>query len=172
VGGARTAETHTFHFDRSWTFAVPADDLFGVLDRTQDFRRWWTWLRHFHTSSPSSSPSGPPSLSAGVFANCVIQGPVPYALRLQVDIERVDRPTLVETYVRGDLDGPARLEVQPTSSGSTARLSWELELEDTTLRRINRVARPLMEWAHDRVVGMGVEQFRRHALAGDASTLR
>ncbi|MCU1427076.1 MAG: Polyketide cyclase / dehydrase and lipid transport [Actinomycetia bacterium] len=157
---------HTFHFDRAWTFAVPADELFSVLDRTDDFRRWWTWLRHFDTTSPSSSAA---ALSAGVQANCLIQGPVPYALRLQVEIERVERPTLVETHVRGDLDGPARLEVQPTPAGSTARLSWELELRDATLRRINRFARPLMEWAHDRVVGMGVEQFRRHALAGDVS---
>jgi hypothetical protein len=90
---------------------------------------------------------------------------VPYALRLDIEVERAEPPFVVETYVRGDLDGPARLELASSGDASTARLSWELELRDRMLRQLARVARPVMEWAHDRVVLTGVEQFRQHALA-------
>jgi hypothetical protein len=144
----------SFQFDRTWGFDVPPDDLWDVVNRTDDFRDWWTWLRHFDA----------PGVHAGAQASCVIQAPLPYALRLRVDVERAERPSVIETYVRGDLDGPARLEIQPHGEGSAARLTWELEVRDRVLRRVARVARPVMVWAHDRVVATGVEQFRRHAL--------
>jgi hypothetical protein len=98
----------------------------------------------------------------------VIQSPLPYQLRLEIEVERAEPPRAVETYVRGDLDGPARLEIAPASDGSTARLVWDLELRDRWLRNFAVLGRPLMVWAHDRVVAMGVDQFRRRALEDGA----
>jgi hypothetical protein len=146
---------NAFDFDRTWKFHLPPDELWGIVNRTDDFRQWWTWLRDFET----------PGVHAGAQARCVIQSPLPYALRLRIDVERAEEPSLVETYVSGDLDGPARLEIHPAPGlGSAARLVWHLEVRDRVLRPVARVARPLMVWAHDRVVATGVEQFRRRAL--------
>jgi len=145
-----------FGFDRTWAFAVPPDQLWDVVTRTDQFQHWWTWLRHLDV----------PAVHTGAVAECVIQAPLPYALRLHIEIERAERPSTIETYVRGDLDGPARLEIEPTTGGSTARLAWELDVCGRALRRVARVARPVMVWAHDRVVATGVEQFRRRALDG------
>ena len=145
-----------FQFDRTWHFAVTPDELWDVVTRTDDFPTWWTWLRAFES----------PGIHAGAEAQCVIQAPLPYALRLRIEVERARRPSTIETYVRGDLDGPARLDIAPDGDGSSARLSWALEVRDRMLRQLSRVARPVMVWAHDRVVATGVEQFRRHALDG------
>jgi hypothetical protein len=150
-----------FHFDRAWAFSVPPRQLWAVVSRTHDFRTWWSWLRDFDA----------PGVHTGARAYCVIQSPLPYALRLDIDVERAEEPSVIETYVRGDLDGPARLEIAPGTdgAGSTARLVWELEVRDRMLRQLSRVARPLMVWAHDRVVATGVEQFRKRALDHDGA---
>jgi polyketide cyclase/dehydrase/lipid transport protein len=145
-----------FHFDRTWDFAVPPQELWTVATRTRDYRNWWTWLRDLDG----------PGVYAGAQARCVIQSPLPYALRLHIDVERAEPPAIIETYVRGDLDGPARLEIDATEHGSRARLAWELEVCDRVLRQFARVARPVMVWAHDRVVATGVDQFRVRALNG------
>jgi uncharacterized protein YndB with AHSA1/START domain len=145
-----------FHFDRTWDFALPPAELWNVVTRTDDYREWWSWLRDFEVAG----------VYAGAQARCVIQSPLPYALRLHIDVERVEHPSIIETYVRGDLDGPARLEIDTTDAGSRARLAWDLEVCDHVLRRVARVARPVMIWAHDRVVATGVEQFRHRALDG------
>ena len=73
-------------------------------------------------------------------------------------------PGLVVTTIDGDLRGPARLEIDGDEVGSTARLAWSLHLADPVLGAMARVARPLMTVAHDVVVSMGVDQFRRRAL--------
>jgi len=155
-----------FCFDRTWAFDAPPDELWGVLTRTDDFRRWWPWLRDF---------SGDGLVPGGRSA-CVVRAPIPYTLRFSVTVRDLVPGRLVDAIVDGDLAGPARLEVGPGSevsgrgrqvkppSGSQVRLAWEMELERPVLRAVARVGRPVMEWGHDWVVANGVEQFLHRAL--------
>ena len=75
------------------------------------------------------------------------------------------RPNWWRRAVSGDLDGPARLEITPTPMGCGARLVWSLELRQPWLARMARVTRPLLMWAHGRIISSGVRQFERVALA-------
>ena len=143
-----------FRFDRSWTFPVPPGELWAVLTRTDDFRRWWPWLREF-------SGDG---LVAGGRSVCLVRAPVPYTLRFTVVVRALEQGRLVDAVVYGDLAGPARLEVGSNGDGSAARLTWEMELRRPALRAAARSGRPLMEWGHDWVVTNGVKQFLRLAL--------
>jgi hypothetical protein len=145
-----------FRFDRVWTFPTPPAELWAVLERTDDYVSWWSWLREFESDG----------LRAGGRARCVIQSPLPYALRCEIRVLAIEPGASIATEVAGDLRGPARLDVAPAGDGSTARLSWSLELGDPVLARIARVGRPVMAWAHDVVVALGVDQFRRRALTG------
>jgi hypothetical protein len=43
-----------------------------------------------------------------------------------------------------------------------------LELREPRLRRFARVARPVLGWAHDRIISIGVHQFERVALSDAA----
>jgi hypothetical protein len=145
-----------FHFDRRWEFAVSPETFWATVSRTESYPEWWSWLREFESDG----------LHDGGRAECVIQAPLPYSLRVTVDVERAVSPERVETRVSGDLEGPALLEIAPHPSGCTARLVWSLQLRDAWLSRFARVARPAMGWAHDRVISIGVRQFERVALNG------
>jgi uncharacterized protein YndB with AHSA1/START domain len=154
-----------FRFDRTWTFDVPPGELWAVLVRTDDFRRWWPWLREL--SGDGLVPGGR--------NRCIVRAPIPYTLRFTVAVDELVPGRLVGAEVDGDLAGPARLEIAPAESpgpgggggGSTVRLAWEMELRRPVLRAAARVGRPVMEWGHDWVVGSGVEQFLRRALGVD-----
>ncbi len=146
-----------FRFDRTWTFAVPPDDRWAVLERTGDFPRWWPWLREL--SGDGLVPGGR--------NRCVVRAPIPYTLRFTVAVDELVPGRLVGAEVDGDLAGPARLEIAHADGeggGSTVRLAWEMELRRPVLRAAARVGRPVMEWGHDWVVGTGVEQFLGRAL--------
>lgn len=150
-----------FRFDRAWTFPVSPDALWGVLERTDDYVTWWSWLREFDADG----------LRAGTRARCTIQSPLPYALHCDVAVLQVEPATAVVTQIGGDLRGPARLDITPHADGSQARLSWSLEVGTPVLVGLARFGRPVMAWAHDMVVAIGVDQFRRRALGsgrGDA----
>ena len=148
-----------FAFDRSFLFEVEPVRLWSVLQATDDYPRWWRWLRTFDAVNLDHQ-----GLVPGGRARCVVRAPLPYSLRFEVVLREVVPGERVEAQVDGDLRGPARLEISPHEVGSSARLSWDLELRQPALSAVARVARPLLEWGHDQVVARGVDQFRRHAL--------
>jgi hypothetical protein len=145
-----------FRFDRTWDFAEPPEALWAVLTRTEDFRRWWPWLREL---------SGDGLVPGGRSA-CVVRAPIPYTLRFTVAVRELVPGRVVHAVVDGDLAGPARLEVGSgqAGAGSVARLWWEMELRRPMLRAAALVGRPVMERGHDWVVSSGMEQFLRRAL--------
>jgi len=144
-----------FTFDRVWEFDVTPPRLWSVLSDTQAFPRWWPWLRSFE----------PVSLEPGARTRCSIGPPLPYVLTVDLAVIDVVPESLVDVRVTGDVTGPARLEIEPTEQGSTARLVWTLDVCRPMLRVAAGVARPVLQWGHEWVVSNGVEQFRRSALA-------
>jgi hypothetical protein len=143
-----------FRFDRTWWFPVPPEQLWAVLQRTDQYTTWWSWLREFDTDG----------FETGSTARCVIQSPLPYALRCTIHVDEMRTAEAVITTVSGDLRGPARLEVKKAIDGCSARLAWALTPDSPMLRRLATIGRPAMVWAHDHVVAIGVDQFRRRAL--------
>jgi len=143
-----------FRFDRHFDLDADRPAVWRALERPDRYPTWWSWLRSLEGGD----------LREGAVARCVVRAPLPYTLRFDVVVDRVVREELVETHVRGDLEGPARLELAPRDGGCTARLVWTLDLRDTFLRPLSIVTRPAMAWAHDRVVALGLRQFERAAL--------
>ena len=144
-----------FSLDRTWRFDVPVSELWRVLSRTEDFPRWWTWLHRFESDG----------LVEGTTARCQVRAPVPYSFRFDLDVVRVVPERLVETRVRGGMQGEARLEVADAGHGaSEARIAWTLEMRDPLLRTAALVARPVLDWGQQWIVDTGVNQFRRRAL--------
>jgi hypothetical protein len=145
-----------FTFDRRWRFPVGQDELWAVLAHTDDFPRWWPWLDGFEADG----------LHDGARARFSVRPPLPYRLHLTAVLGRVEPAHCIEAAIDGDLTGTARLELAPAPGGSEARLVWSLQLRRPLLVAAERVARPAMVWGHDRIVSVGVHQFRRRALAG------
>lgn len=109
------------------------------------------------------------SLEVGASTRCAIGPPLPYVLTVDLLVVDVVPESLVDVIVSGDLAGPARLEVEASPAGSTARLAWELDVRRPVLRLAAGVARPVLQWGHEWVVSNGVEQFRRDALEPTSS---
>ena len=50
-----------FRFDRIWTFPVPPAELEAVLERTDDYVSWWSWLRAFEAVEATKGTPRTPS---------------------------------------------------------------------------------------------------------------
>lgn len=147
-----------FSFDRSWWFPVEREELWGIVTRPEAYRTWWPWLRELDVDG----------FRPGATARAVIRAPLPYSLNCEITVAEMTAPETVATQVSGDLEGPARLELASRDGGTDARLCWTLRLQDPVLSRVALVGRPAMAWAHDRIVELGVEQFRERALGDPA----
>jgi hypothetical protein len=147
-----------FQFDRAWDFVVSPERLWATLEQTNLYRQWWPWLREFDVDGDG--------LVAGSTARVVIQAPLPYQLNCTIAVHDAVPARSLVGQVTGDLEGPARLELAPTATGTAARLAWTLNVRSSLLRPFATVARPALAWAHDRIVERGLVQFEQRALQG------
>ena len=143
-----------FRFDRAWAFAVSPEELWTTLEQTECYTTWWPWLRELDIDGAR------PGLHTGAVAQLLIQAPLPYQLRCTLTLDEAVRPHTLVAHATGDLDGPASLELNATSTGTDARMRWTLEVQSPLLRPLATVARPALAWAHERdieTVGVVVE---------------
>jgi hypothetical protein len=128
-----------------------------MMERTGEFERWWGWLGEFRLLGPG--------LEAGSVLVGVVSPPLPYHIRMRVELERCVRPSSIDAVVHGDLEGRGRLELAPEGDGTVVSVAWTIEMMTRPMRRAARFAYPLLRWGHDRVVDGTVYGFRRQLAA-------
>jgi len=141
--------------DRRYRFALPPDELWEVATSVDGYRSWWPWLRRFDGAA----------FAAGQVWACVVQPPLPYAVRFAIALDEVEAPALVRATITGDIEGSAALEVTAAPGGCEARLVSHLSPANSVLRAAARLARPVVRFGHDWVLDTGARQFTARAIA-------
>ena len=140
--------------DRRYRFAVSPERLWERMTSVEEYRTWWPWLHGLEADA----------FVTGASWACVIQPPVPYALRFDLELLAVEAPTLAVARLEGDIVGDASLDVTEVGGGVQARLVSDLAPGNRMLRVVAGLARPVARFGHDWVLDTGARQFREHAL--------
>jgi hypothetical protein len=135
-------------------FPYPPDEVWSAMQRFERYERWWDWLREFRVEGPG--------LATGVVLHGVVMPPLPYRLGFRVALTECVRPQRIDADIHGDLEGAARLVLEPEGAGTRARVSSTIEVMQRPIRLAARVAPRTLRWGHDRVVEATVTSFRRH----------
>ncbi len=139
-----------FRSDRRWTFDVEPEALWTQLVSTDQYTRWWPWLRRFDGIE----------LADGARWRCEVAPPLPYVVRFTIAFDAVEPPHSAVTMIDGDIKGWARLDLLGGPGRTTrARLQSSLRPANPVLVGFGLVARPLVAWGHDWVLDEGRRQF-------------
>lgn len=145
----------------SYTFAAPPRAVWSAMEEVDQFEHWLGWLGNLRVV-------GPP-LRTGSTLHGTVAPPVPYRMRVLVQVERCIPEQLVDASVGGDLEGRAHLSLEPAPEGTLVEVAWTIEMMQTAMRVAARFAYPLLRWGHDRVVDATVKAFEsRLHQSGDA----
>jgi len=140
-------------YRRSYRFDLTPDRLWDRIEEFDQFEHWWPWLTEFRIEGVG--------LSTGSVLHGVVTPPLPYRMRLRVELVHCERPHSIDATVGGDLIGDARLRLRHEGDGASAEVAWTVEMLQPAMRLASRIGRPLLQWGHDRVVEMAVAGFRR-----------
>lgn len=144
---------YVIDYAAQFRFPVPPSELWSVVAHLEELEDRWGWLGDLRVEG---------GLTAGSVLHGVVTPPLPYRMRLQVVLVGCDPPRRIEAAVHGDLEGHARLVLEPDGEGTRARVDWSIEMMQLPMRVAALVAAPVMRWGHDRVVDATVDGFRRH----------
>ncbi|HZT66022.1 MAG TPA: SRPBCC family protein [Acidimicrobiales bacterium] len=151
------ASPYVIEYRDAFSFPLGPEDLWSAFERVERFERWWGWLSEFSLEGGA--------LVSGAVLRGVVSPPLPYRMRLRVELEECERPHLIDAAVHGDLEGRAGLLLEPDETGTRAQVSWTIEMMQRPMRVAARMAPRVMRWGHDRVVETTVRGFRRHVVA-------
>jgi hypothetical protein len=140
-------------------FRQPPAELWRAMEEMDRFEMWWSWLEEFRLEGDS--------LQAGSVLHGVIAPPLPYRMRIRVELTHCDPCRHVDALVHGDLEGEAQLDMRDAGTGSIVDVAWTVEMMQRPMRMASRFAHPLMQWGHDMVVAVTVAGFRRRLESTD-----
>ncbi len=140
-------------YRREYEFPVSPTELWDAIGEVDQFEGWWPWLEEFRLEGGS--------LERGAVLHGVIAPPLPYRMHIQVELTRCEPPYSIEALIHGDLEGEASLQLRARGLGSSVEVAWTVEMTQRPMRLADRMAHPLLQWGHDRVVEITVAGFRR-----------
>ncbi|HEY1380056.1 MAG TPA: hypothetical protein VGF55_24850, partial [Gemmataceae bacterium] len=81
---------------------------------------------------PPKSVTGPP-LTTGAVMTGVVAPPIPYRMRLRVELVRCVAPHTLDAVVAGDLEGEASMRFAAVPAGTRADVAWTVELRQRAM---------------------------------------
>lgn len=151
----RPTITHRGAYD----FACPPEQLWHAMEEADQFESWWSWLSEFRLEGGALVP--------GAVLRGVVAPPLPYRMRIWVELTECEPYRRIDAVVRGDLEGEARLELHGSGDGSSVDVGWTVEMMQRPMRLASRFGHPLLQWGHDMVVATTVAGFRRRLEAAN-----
>jgi hypothetical protein len=146
-----------------FSFRAAPEAVWARIMTVDRFERWWGWLSELRVEGVRAHNG---DLQEGCVLRGVVAPPLPYRMRLCVEIERCRPPCSIDATVHGDLEGRAALRLEPQPGGTRADVAWTIEMMQRSMRLAARVANPVLRWGHDKVVDSTVQSFTR-VLEGD-----
>ncbi|MEU6876816.1 SRPBCC family protein [Streptomyces sp. NPDC046712] len=140
-----------YRFRSVWQLAAPPDAVFAVLERGEDYPRWWPQVREVVPVDDDTGTARFRSL-------------LPYDLIVTVAARRRDPAAgVLEVELRGDLEGWARWTLKGTDgSGTRAVYEQEVEVTSPLMRRLAVPGRPVFRVNHALMMRAGRRGLAAH----------
>ncbi|HLI24810.1 MAG TPA: hypothetical protein VKU91_07625, partial [Acidimicrobiales bacterium] len=97
------ASPYVIDYTGRFGFPVPPSEVWAAIARFDQFEGWWGWLGELEVDGPG--------LQDGSVLRGTVAPPVPYRMRVAVELERCVSDRLIDASVTGDLVGEAHLRL-------------------------------------------------------------
>ncbi|MGA5204483.1 SRPBCC family protein [Streptomyces variegatus] len=139
-----------YRFRTLWTLPVPPAAVYDVLERPEDYPRWWPQVQEVTRLDDTT----------GVIR---IRSVLPYDMTFTArEVRRDPAAGVLETALSGDIEGWARWTVTPRGTGSLARYDQVVSVRKPLLRRLAVPGRPVFRANHALMMRSGRRGLLRH----------
>ncbi|MDQ6613339.1 MAG: hypothetical protein M3083_00855 [Actinomycetota bacterium] len=84
LGSLALVSSAVIDYHGTFRFSVPPEVVWDAIGRTDEFQRWWSWLGEFSLVGDG--------LQSGSVLTGVVSPPLPYRMRLRIELEDCVRP--------------------------------------------------------------------------------
>jgi uncharacterized protein YndB with AHSA1/START domain len=139
------------HYDlvSVWHLDAPADQVWRVLADAPRWPEWWPFVEAVEAVR-AGTPTGEHSIWRYTWKTML-----PYRLRFELCVTRMEPPALLEAEVSGDVAGRGICRIQRRGRKTTVRYQWQVRTCRPWMNWLAPLARPLFVWNHRMVMQRG-----------------
>ncbi len=145
----------TYDLVTVWRLPAPVPQVWRILSRAGEWPRWWPYVERVEVVEPGDD-RGLGARHRHCWKTCL-----PYRLRFELEVVRIDPFVRVETRVSGDLVGLGRCRLRGRGDATVVRYDWHVHTRRAWMNRLAPVARPVFLWNHQRVMAAGERALAR-----------
>jgi hypothetical protein len=145
-----------YMFETDWVLTAPIEQVFDVLSHPETFEEWWPSV----INSTLVSEGDADGLSAR--ARYTIESPLLYRMTFDLRTIDVERPNRLRAVVRGDLVGTGTFHLERVGAGTLVRFDWYVATTKRWMNIAAFLAKPVLAWAHGRIMLQGCEAMAAH----------
>jgi len=142
----------TYEFTTIWRVEAPLEVVWNEIYHSELWPTWWKGVEAVVKMREGDE------IGVGAIHRYTWKSKLPYRLSFEMEVVRIEPPSLLEGVARGELDGRGLWQL--TSEGETetiARYDWQVQTTKPWMNLLAPVARPLFKWNHDVVMNWGAQ---------------
>jgi hypothetical protein len=138
-----------YHFTTLWHFDHPLDLVWEEIRLMDRWPEWWPYVRAVKKIKNGDEQE------IGSIRRIHWSTALPYSLKFDSELTRLEYPKRMEGRAFGDLTGTGIWTFDPNGQGTTVRYDWNVIIEKKWLNMLEPILKPLYKWNHDKVMAAG-----------------
>ena len=138
-----------YRFLTTWLVDAPIARVWDVIYAIELWPNWWRGVQSV-TELHHGDGDG-----VGTVYRHIWRSKIPYAVRFDVTVVRVERPNLIDATAEGGLAGTGTFRLFEAPLGTAVTYDWRVRTTRAWMNAIAPVARPVFEWNHHAVMKQG-----------------
>jgi len=151
-----------YEFVTNWDINAPIERVYAAIEDANSWPEWWRGV----VSSVELEPGN--DLGIGSIRRTIWKSALPYRLKFDSEVIRVEKNKLIEVRAFGQLAGRGVWRLEPNGADKThVRYDWTVKTTKAWMNILSPVARPIFRWNHDIIMRWGEDGLNRYLASGD-----
>ncbi len=139
----------------TWRIEASIGDVYQAIRDSGKWPQWW------HNVERVIDLEAGDASGVGRLQRYTWKGVLPYRLRFDLRVTRVDPQVALEGLASGELEGIGRWGFARHDTVTTVRHEWLVRTTRHWMNRVAPIARPVFEWNHRVVMAQGARGLAR-----------
>lgn len=140
-----------FEFVTVWRFKAPVEPVWACMYAFEQWPSWWRGVEQVDIIRRGGRDH------VGTLTKQVWKSALPYRLRFQVEITKVEPMNVIEVAADGELRGIGIMSFSTEGADTIVRFDWRVDTTRAWMNLLAPLAAPLFRWNHGAIMDWGAQ---------------
>ena len=145
-----------YKFVTTWQIKAPIESAWDAIRALDDWPAWWSFVAKVIEIDPGDENG------LGAVHRLDWKTRLPYTLSFESVVVRIEKPSLIEATIDGELVGYGTWHLSQTGDVTCVRHEWKVSTQKAWMNWLAPLARPAFKWNHVAVMRDGGEGLAHH----------